>query len=70
MGCNAQPWMRHLISLCDGKVTGREALRTLIQNEALPTSTPAGEFAHGVASRLSGGFIEVEGFRLPPRAVK
>ena len=27
MECNAQPWMAHLISLCDGKATGREALQ-------------------------------------------
>jgi len=65
MECSAQPWMAHLISLCDGKATGREALKTLIQNEALPKSTPAGEFARAAASLVSGGFIEVEGFRLP-----
>jgi len=69
MECKAQPWMAHLISLCDGKVTGREAMRTLIQNEALPKTTPAGEFARAAAGLVSGGFIEVEGFR-PPRAVK
>jgi hypothetical protein len=69
MECNAQPWMAHLISLCDGKITGREALRTLIQNEALPKSTPAGEFARGAALLVSGGFVEIEGFR-PPQAAK
>jgi SAM-dependent methyltransferase len=69
MECNAQPWMAHLISLCDGKTTGRDALRTLIQNKALPESTPEGEFARATASLVSGGFIEVEGFRLP-REVK
>jgi methylase of polypeptide subunit release factors len=69
MECNAKPWMAHLISLCDGKATGREALKILIQNEALPKSTPPGEFARAAASLVSGGFIEVEGFRLP-RAVK
>lgn len=68
MECNAQPWMAHLISLCDGKSTGREVLRTLIENEALPKSTPAGEFARATASLVSGGFIEIEGFKPPPAA--
>ena len=69
MECDAQPWMAHLISLCDGKVTGRDVLRTLIENEALPKSSPAAEFARAAASLVSGGFIEIEGFRLP-QAVK
>ena len=56
MECNAQPWMAHLISLCDGKATGRDALRTLILNEALPESTPEGEFARATASLVSGGY--------------
>lgn len=67
MECNAKPWMAHLISLCEGKMTGREVLQALIDNEALPKSTPAGEFARAAASLVSGGFLEVEGFR-PPRA--
>jgi SAM-dependent methyltransferase len=69
MECNAQPWMAHLISLCDGKATGREVLRTLAENNALPKVTPAGEFARAVASLVSGGFVEIDGFR-PPPAVK
>jgi methylase of polypeptide subunit release factors len=69
MECNAQPWMAHLISLCDGKTTGREALQTLIRNEALPKATPAGEFARATASLISGGFVEIEGFR-PPQAAE
>jgi hypothetical protein len=69
MECNAKPWMAHLISLCDGKATGREVMRTLIENEALPKGTPVGEFARATASMISGGFVEIEGFR-PPRAAK
>jgi hypothetical protein len=61
--------MAHLISLCDGKTTGREALQTLIRNEALPKATPAGEFARATASLISGGFVEIEGFR-PPQAAE
>ncbi len=68
MECDAQPWMAHMISLCDGKATGRDVLRTLAENEALPKSLPAAEFARAAASLVSGGFIEVEGFRLPQAA--
>jgi hypothetical protein len=69
MECKAQPWMAHLISLCDGKARGREVLQTLMENEALPKDTPAGEFARATASLVSGGFVEIEGFR-PPRAAE
>ena len=68
MECDAQPWMAHLISLCDGKATGRDVLRVMIDNEALPKSPKAAEFARAAASLVSGGFIEVEGFRLPQAA--
>jgi SAM-dependent methyltransferase len=69
MECDAQPWMAHLISLCDGRVTGREALQALVEHEVLPGATPEDEFARAAASLVSGGFIEVEGFR-PPQATK
>ncbi len=69
MECKIQPWMAHMISLCDGKATGLDILRILIQNEVLPQTTPPGEFAQAVATLVSGGFVEVVGFR-PPQAVK
>jgi len=69
MECNIQPWMAHLISLCDGKTTGRAALTTLIRNDVLPGATPPGEFARAAASMVSGGFIEIERFK-PPQAIK
>jgi hypothetical protein len=65
MECAAQPWMAHLISLCDGQSTGRDVLRKLIENDILPKSASETEFAEAAASLVSGGFIEVEGFRLP-----
>ncbi len=68
MECLAQPWMAHMISLCDGRATGRDLLRALIANEVLPATTPEGEFAQAAAALVSGGFIEVEGFRPPPAA--
>ena len=66
MECDAHPWMANLIALCDGRATGRDQLRVLVENEVVP-AIPEEEFARAVATLVSGGFIEVEGFR-PPRA--
>jgi methylase of polypeptide subunit release factors len=67
MECDAHPWMANLIALCDGRATGRDLLGVLVENEVLPRSIPEDEFARAAAGLVSGGFIEVEGFR-PPRA--
>jgi methylase of polypeptide subunit release factors len=67
MECDAHPWMAHLIALCDGQATGRDQLRVLVENEVLPRGIAEEEFARAAAGLVSGGFIEVEGFR-PPRA--
>jgi len=68
MECEAQPWMAHLISLCNSQATGRDVLRALMENNVLPKSTNEIEFAQAAASLVSGGFIEVEGFRPPDPA--
>jgi SAM-dependent methyltransferase len=67
MECDAHPWMANLIALCDGRATGRDLLRVLVENEVLPRGIAEEEFARAAAGLVSGGFIEVEGFR-PPRA--
>jgi methylase of polypeptide subunit release factors len=67
MECDAHPWMANLISLCDGRATGRDHLRVLAESGLLPPATLEEEFARAAAALVSGGFIEVEGFR-PPRA--
>jgi SAM-dependent methyltransferase len=67
MECDAHPWMANLISLCDGRTTGRDQLRVLMENEVVPRNISEEEFARAAAGLVSGGFIEVEGFR-PPRA--
>jgi methylase of polypeptide subunit release factors len=67
MECDAHPWMAKLISLCDGRATGRDQLRVLVENGAVPRGIEEEEFARAAAGLVSGGFIEVEGFR-PPRA--
>ncbi len=59
MECVAQPWMAHLLSLCDGRATGREVLMELIRNEVLPGAASQDEFARAVATLASGGFLEV-----------
>jgi hypothetical protein len=67
MECDAHPWMANLMALCDGHATGRDLLRVLVENEVLPRGIAEEEFARAAAGLVSGGFIEVEGFR-PPRA--
>jgi hypothetical protein len=67
MECDAHPWMANLISLCDGRATGRDLLRMLVENDVLPRDVAEEEFARAATGLVSGGFIEVEGFR-PPRA--
>ena len=67
MECDAHPWMANLIALCDGRATGRDLLGVLVENEVLPRGIEEEEFARAAAGLVSGGFIEVEGFR-PPRA--
>jgi SAM-dependent methyltransferase len=66
--CDAQPWMAHIITLSNGSATGRDILAVLKENEALPKHTPEGEFARAVASLISGGFLEIAGFRIPRAA--
>jgi len=68
MECRAQPWMAHMLSLCDGR-TGREVLAALVRNEVVPETAPEDEFARSAATLVSGGFLEVEGFR-PPQAAR
>jgi SAM-dependent methyltransferase len=68
MECSAQPWMAHIISLSNGVATGRDILAVLKQNTALPRNTPEREFARAVASLISGGFLEIAGFRIPRAA--
>jgi SAM-dependent methyltransferase len=67
MECDAHPWMANLIALCDGPATGRDLLGVLVENGVVPVGIAEEEFARAAAGLVSGGFIEVEGFR-PPRA--
>jgi SAM-dependent methyltransferase len=67
MGCAAEPWAAHLMSQCDGQLTGRQHFQHFTEQGVIPPGTTEADFADAVAPLVSGGFIEVEGFR-PPRA--
>jgi SAM-dependent methyltransferase len=69
MECDAQPWMAHMISLCNGKSTGREIFLALKENAVFPESAREDEFARAAVSLASGGFIEIEGFGPPPELI-
>lgn len=63
--CDAAPWMANLIAICDGKSTGRDHMKVLQRGGVIPKDIPAAEFAKALAGLISGGFVEVEGFRPP-----
>jgi hypothetical protein len=65
--CEAEPWMAHALSLCDGHRTGAEVLGVLRQNDVIAGAVPDADFARAAESLVSAGFLELEGFR-PPRA--
>lgn len=69
MNCSAEPWAANLIALCDGQLTGRQHFERFTAQGFIPEGTTADDFADAVAPLVSGGFIEVDGFR-PPRAAE
>lgn len=69
MSCQAEPWAAHLLSQCDGTLTGRRHFERLKEEGVIPPQATEAEFAGAVAPLISGGFVEVEGFR-PPQAAE
>jgi len=63
--CSIQPWTAYLIGRCDGRTTGRQLLQFLKENQFLATDEPEEQFADYLRDMVSGGFLEIEGFRLP-----
>ena len=59
MEIEPQPWMIYLLSKCDGKKTGRELWRQLIDDEVIFSSTPLDQFAAALAVLVSGGFLHL-----------
>ena len=64
--CSIQTWAAFLIARCDGKTTARQLLGYLKQNGLVAAGEPEEEFADFLRVLISGGFLEIEGFRLPP----
>ena len=67
--CRVQPWVGFLLPQCDGKLTVRQLLEFCKQNNLVHPETPLAEFAKLLVIFISGGFLEVEEFKLPVRAV-
>ncbi len=63
--CKIEPWTAYLIPRCDGKTTGRELLGWLQENGMVGAGAPEEEFADYLRVLISGGFLEIEGYRLP-----
>jgi SAM-dependent methyltransferase len=66
--CRVQPWVGFLLPQCDGKLTVRQLLEFCKQNNLVHPETPLAEFAKLLVIFISGGFLEVEGFKFPVRA--
>ena len=64
--CSIQTWAAYLIARCDGKTTARQILGYLKENGVVAAGEPEEEFADFLRVLISGGFLEIEGFRLPP----
>jgi SAM-dependent methyltransferase len=67
--CRVQPWMGFLLPQCDGKLTVRELLEFCRQNNFVQAATPLVEFVNLLKVFISGGFLEVEEFKLPVNTV-
>ena len=63
--CAIRPWAAYLIPRCDGKTTARELLAFLKENELLAADESEEGFADFLRVLISGGFLEIDGFRLP-----
>lgn len=63
--CAIQPWAAYLIARCDGKTTARELLGYLKDNGVVAPGETEEEFADFLRVLIAGGFLEIEGFRLP-----
>jgi len=63
--CQVQPWVGFLLPQCDGKSTVQQLLEFCKQNNFVHAETPLPEFIKLLAVFISGGFLEVEEFRLP-----
>jgi len=63
--CRVQPWVGFLLPQCDGKSSVRELLEFCKRSNFVHLDTPLAEFVKLLAVFISGGFLEVEEYRLP-----
>jgi methylase of polypeptide subunit release factors len=63
--CRVQPWVGFLLPQCDGKLTVRQLLEFCKQNNFVHPETPVAEFVKLLIVFVSGGYLEVEEFKLP-----
>lgn len=61
MECGTEPWIAHLISKCDGRKTGLEHFRDMIDAGVVYAETPPEEFAEALMVLVSGGFVKLGG---------
>jgi methylase of polypeptide subunit release factors len=66
--CKVQAWMAVLLPRCDGKTTVHDLFELAKQNGWIVSETPAEEFSRLLATLISGGFLQMEDFRLPAAA--
>lgn len=66
--CKVQPWMAMLLPRCDGNTTVGEMFDAAKTSGWIVPETPAEEFCKLLATLISGGFLQTEGFRLPAAA--
>jgi hypothetical protein len=60
---NCRSWMAFLFSRCDGQRTGAELFTDVAAS--LPEGAGQKHFLDGLSALISGGFLEIEGFRPP-----
>lgn len=68
MECKVQPWMAMLLAQCDGKTSAQEIFETCKRDRLIHPETPARQFAQVLRTLISGGFLQIDGFRLPATA--
>ena len=65
MECEVHPWTAALIELCDGSRTGLELHGHCLEHGWIPAEITAEKFAGFLSLLVSGGLLEVDGFRPP-----
>ncbi|PYT16341.1 MAG: SAM-dependent methyltransferase [Acidobacteria bacterium] len=65
MELRAQAWTAYLLTCADGSRSAAELLEKLKSDGALHPETPPHQFARMLEVLVSGGFLEIDNFRLP-----